>query len=214
MEEEVKINWKYIVDEKHFKKNPEILNFIYDNAIKLINSIKTVSDKHNSKATVLLTSCILIIVAMIPIIKGIIPAVPKDIYLNSMISTIILSVPLLLYLILFVLVFVYIFRAALKFNNILGIESEVFPYPTPSAFFDNELYKNNSIKIKIGIIRLLEDIIHENYEKTVQKDKLFLQGKKMFQKGIVLLCCAFILFLIMHIVITPLLKYMLLLGVL
>ncbi len=54
-----------------------MLEFIYENAINLNNNIRTISDKNSSKATVLLTGCIILIVAIMPMIQGILSIIQQ-----------------------------------------------------------------------------------------------------------------------------------------
>ncbi len=64
-EKEIEVDWDNI-DEKCLEKDPELLNLMHYDAVKLTNSIGKVSDKHNSKAIFLLTGCMLLIAMMIP----------------------------------------------------------------------------------------------------------------------------------------------------
>ena len=176
MAEEIKI------DEKLEDADLTTLEFIYNNAVNLINKKQESSYQQTLKVTVLFTGSILMIVSIIPIF---IDAIGETIIVIGS-STYFEIIIYILFLLLFGFSIFFIINALLTFLTILKTSKGlIFPYIPLDLFFKNELYKYKVKKIKIKIIELLNKIIHENHERMNQKARDFNKGMNTFRKGII-----------------------------
>ncbi len=173
--------------EKFFAEQDksEVLDFVYDNAVCMVDKIIKTLDKIKQRATIFMSGYILVILGIYSSISTVSTMIKKLFVLRN----VYIFVALVIVLLLLLLLIWFMLSAFLKFYQVLKTH-KIVASSIPPKEFDKVLMNMNKreiIKLKIEALKFLEKAYDANYQQMKQQAKLLDKGMKGFKLSLIFL---------------------------